>query len=98
MRTSYQPDTGLTTTGLMSTWRFHPYGTPHARSNGYWNTEAGLSTVVAPPAPYLTPPTTNPSGGISEATADAETNKTITEEDQAPVSSFYCPHIPHVTE
>ena len=71
---------------------------PCARSDEHRNAEAVSSTLVAPPTTYLAPPTANPSGGISEATADAEMNQTFTEEDAAPVSNFYCSHIPHVTE
>jgi len=82
----------------MSKVRFHPYGMPHARLKEHWNAEAGPSTLVPPPIPYMALPTTHPSRGISEATADAESNDTITEEDAAPVSDFYQSHIPHVTE
>jgi len=82
----------------MPAWRFSPYGTLPARPNEYRNAEAGPSTLVPPPAPYLALPTINPSGGISEAAADAANNRTDTEEDVAPVSNFYCSHIPRVTE
>ena len=82
----------------MSTGRFQPYGMSHTRSNECWNAEAGLSGLVAPPATYVDPSTPQPSGEVSETTADAETNQTITEEDKVPVSNFYCSRIPHVTE
>jgi hypothetical protein len=68
------------------------------RTNEHRNAEAGPSTLALPPVPYVGPPTSQPSGGISETTADAETKETITEEDEAPVSDFYCSHIPRVTE
>jgi len=70
---------------------------PRARLNEYANAEAGPSNLAPPLVSYAAPPTTYPSGGSSEATADAE-EQTVTEEDVAPVSNFYCSHIPHVTE
>ena len=82
----------------MSTGRFQPYGMFHTHSNEYWNAEADPSALVAPPATYVDPSVPQPSGGISETTADAETNQTLTEEDKVPVSKFYCSRIPHVTE
>ena len=80
-----------------STGRFQPYGRSRTRPNEHRNAEAGPSTLAPPPIPHVGPPTPQPSGGISETTADAE-NQTISEEDKAPVSDFYCSHIPHVTE
>jgi len=70
-----------------------------SRANCHRNPEAGPSTLVAPPAPRIDPPTPQPSGGTpdSETTADAETQQT-TEEDRTPVSNFYWSHIPRVTE
>ena len=82
----------------MSAWRFQPYGTPRDRSNERANAEAGPSTLPPPSIPYLALPTAYPSGGTSEARANAEINNPVTEENTAPVSSFYCSHIPHVTE
>ena len=81
-----------------STGRFRPYGTSCAYTNEHRNAEAGPSTRVPPPAPYVGWPMLQPSGGISEMTADAEKTNTITEEDEVPVSDFYCSHILHVTE
>ena len=83
---------------MMQTWRFRPYEAPRARSSEHANAEAGPSNSAPPLAPYEAPSPTNPSGGISEAAADAEKNTQGTEEDVAPVSNFYCSHIPHVTE
>ena len=82
----------------MPTWRFQPYGASGAHSNEYTNAEAGPSNLAPPLIPYVAPSTTHPSGGTSEATANAENYPTITEEDATPVSNFYCPRIPHVTE
>ena len=98
MHTYHQLSTGPTRTGLTQTGRFQPYGMSHTRPNEYWNAEAGLSIMVAPPAQYVHPPTWQPSGGIPETTADAETTQTFTEEDKVPVSDLYCSHIPRVTE
>jgi len=80
----------------MSTWRFKPYDASRARPNEHGNAEAGPSNLV--PIPFVAQLTAHPSGGTSETTADAETNQTITEEDAAPVSNFYCSHVPHVIE
>jgi len=70
----------------------------HAHPDEYVNTEAGPSTLVLPPVPYVDQLTSQPPGGITEATADADTIKQSTEEDRATVSSFYWSHIPRVTE
>ena len=70
--------------------RFQPYGMSSARPNEYWNAEAGPSTsLTAPFVPSVDLPIQQPSGWISETTADAETTQTITEEHEVPVSSFY---------
>ena len=74
-----------------------PYGVARTHLDLYKNAEAGPSTLVAPPIPYISQPTTRPSGGISETTADAN-KQTITEEHRSSVSSFYRSHIPHATE
>jgi len=84
----YQPSTGANRTGLISTARFQPYGMSHSRTNEYGYAEAGPSTMVPQSVPYVGLPTLQPSGGISETTADAESNQTNTEEDKAPVSIF----------
>jgi hypothetical protein len=91
METPYQPSTRM-----VQTWRFQPYGTPRARSNE--NAEAGPSNLTPPLVSYEAPPTTYPPGGTSEATTDAESDRTIVEADAAPVSKFYCSRIPHITE
>ena len=82
----------------MPTGRFQPYGMSRTRPNEYRNAEAGPSTLTAPLIPYFDLPTSQPPGGISETTANAEPEHTITEEEEAPVSNFYCSRIPHVTE
>ena len=97
VHTYHQPSTGPTRTE--STRRFQPYGMSRPRLNEHRNAEAGPSTLVPPPVPYVGLPTLQPSRGvISETTADAETIQTTTEEDKVPVSNFYCSHIPRVTE
>jgi len=95
---SYWASTGPTRTGPMQTGRPQPYGMPRTHPNERENAEAGPSNLVALPVPYVGPPAPQPSGGISETTADAEINQTITEEEETTVSNFYCSHIPHVTE
>jgi len=80
----------------MSTWRFQPYGASRARPIEHENAVAGPSNLVS--IPSTAPLTTNPSGGLSEETADADNNQQVSEEDGAPVSNFYCSHIPRVTE
>ncbi|KAF9647939.1 hypothetical protein BDM02DRAFT_3116265 [Thelephora ganbajun] len=82
--TPHQPSTDLSRTWLMPTRQFRPYGEPRARFDEHRNAEAGPSTLVPPPAPYLALATTNPSGGSSEATADAVSEQKTTEEDTAP--------------
>ena len=74
-----------------------PYGVSRTRPNWHGNAEAGPSTLLTPPVPYISQPTTRPSGGISKTVADT-INQSITEEHRASVSNFYCSHIPHATE
>ena len=96
MFTYPQPGTGPARAGMA---RFHPYGRSYARRNEHRNAEAGPSTLLPAPVPYVGYPTLQPSGGmISETTANAEITQSITEEDKVPVSNFYCPHIPRVIE
>ena len=83
---------------MMESWRFQPYETPYDISNEYTNAEAGPSNFAPPLVSYVTAPHTNPSGGISEAMADATNDQTVIEEEAAPVSDFYCSRAPHVTE
>ena len=82
----------------MPTGRFQPYGMSHTRPNRYRNAEAGPSTQVVPPTPYVGPSMPQPSGGRSETTADAEEIQYTTEEEEVPVSVFYCSRIPRVAE
>jgi len=98
MRSSRQPSTGPTRTGMMPGWQSQPYGTPRARSNEHMDAEARSSTLMPPLIPYPALPIAGPSGGLPETTADAEIDQTETDEDIAPVSIFYCSHIHHVTE
>ena len=63
------------------------------------NAEAGPSTLVPPPVPYVGSPTPEPSGGLpSETSADAEQTNPTKEEDEVPVSHFYRSRIPHLIE
>jgi hypothetical protein len=96
----HQPSYGLrlSTTELTPSWRPRPHVTPRAHLDEPVYAEAGPSTLVPLCDSPLAPPTTNPTGGTSEETADAENDQTITEENTAPVSGFYCSHISHVTE
>jgi len=80
------------------TLRFQPYGTPSARLSEHTNAEAGPSTLTPLHISYMVSSAMHPAGGLSEATADADNNQSIIEEDAAPVSSFYCSRIPRVTE
>ena len=89
---------GVSKTGTTDRWRFTPYETYHSRPTMHENAEAGPSTQPPPPVPYDMRPTTQPTGGSSEATADAEQTESFTEEDGAPVSDCYCSPVPHVTD
>ena len=82
---------------MTRTGRYQPYGVSRTRSAWDRNAEAGPSTLVAPPVPHTGPQTIQPSGWISETTADTS-NQKVTEERRASVSNFYCSHIPRVTE
>ena len=98
VRSPHQPSPGPPRTGMIRMGRFQPYEVSRTRPNEHRNTEAGPSTPVPLPLPYVGPPTPKPSGGISETPADAKKNQSDTEGDKGPVSKFYCSHIPHVTE
>ena len=78
--------------------RYQPYGTSRTRRVGHVNAEAGPSTLMPPHFPYVGLPIPQPTGGISETTANAANNKKITEEKEAPVSNFYRSHLPRVTK
>ena len=82
----------------MPTERFQPYEMSHTRLDEYRDAEAGSSTLMVPPVPYVGPPMLQPSGGRSATTADAELIHQVTEEEEVPVSKFYCSHIPRVAE
>ena len=77
---------------------FQLYAVPRTHPSGHGNAEAGPSTLVTPSVPYIDLTVPEPSGGISETTADAKTDAPVTEEDGVSVSNFYCSHIPRVTE
>ena len=82
----------------MQTGRFQPYVMARARLYEHRNAEAGPSTLMLPPTPYVDQRRSHPPGGISETTADAVTTNQITEEDRVTVSHFYCSHVPRVSE
>ena len=94
----HQPSTGPARTELMPMRRFQPYGMPSTCLDERVNAEAGPSTLAPPHFPYVDWTTSQPSGGRSETTADAEQHQTLTEEDRATVSNFYCSRVPRVTE
>jgi len=94
----HPPNAGPTRTELLSVEKFQPYRMSRARLDKHRNAEAGPSNLGFSPIPYVSQPLSQPPGGISEATADADTTNISTEEDRATVSNFYCSHIPHVTE
>jgi len=75
-----------------------PYDTYHDRNGMYGNPEAGPSNKASPPFPDGDWQTAQPTGGTPETTADAEQNQTTTEDDEIPVSNFYCSPVPHVTD
>ncbi|KAF9648629.1 hypothetical protein BDM02DRAFT_2210417 [Thelephora ganbajun] len=93
----HRPRLGVIRIGMTDSQRFTPYEKYGARLKTHGTVEAGPSTRMFLPILCDTPPTTQPTGGISETTADAEQAKTITE-DEAPVSNFYCSPIPRVTD
>ena len=98
VQTPYHPSVDSSGAGTIQTYRYSPYETPHSQSNKYTDMGAGPSYSVLQATPHVTCPPANPSGGSSEATADAETPLIITEEEETSVSNFYCSHVPHVTE
>ena len=94
VRTNHQPKTGPARTGKDRKQRHQPYGTDRARGTEGTGAVAGPSTL--PPSPVLSvrSPTTQPSGGTSEATTDAENDQLTQEEDEVPVSNCYRSRIP----
>ena len=79
------------------TRQFRTHTTPHAPANEHGNAEAGPSTRVPQPTPYVDPPTPQPSEGTPEATVDAE-YQTSTEEHGVPVGHYCCLRILCATE
>ena len=98
MQNSYQPGVNPTGLGTIHMWQTEPYLMRYIDSDEYANIEAGPSNFVPLYTTYMAQPFTNPSGGSSEATAYAKHTNTFTEENAAPVSNFYCSHVPRVTE
>ena len=73
----------------MSTRRFQPYeSVSGARFDKYRDTEAGPATLVPSPIRHSTPQIRRHSRRTSKATADAEIDQTVAEEDEVTVSSF----------
>ena len=86
----YQPSDGPARTTPMPRGRSGPYERHRSPPGIYANAEAGPSTFAAPLDPHLE----LPPGGISEPTANAEQKQIITEEEETPVSDFYCSQSP----
>ena len=78
-------------------WPTEPYLTHYADSDEYANIDAGPPYLVPLHTPYMAHPSTNSSGGSSEATVNAG-NTTKFTEDAVPISNFYCSHVPRATE
>ena len=93
-----RPWTGPTRPEMMPIVWFQLYGVTRTHPNGHSDVEAGPSTLVALPIPYVNPPTSQPSGGTSKTTAYAKKKKRATERGGASVSIFRCSHLPRVTE
>jgi hypothetical protein len=83
---------------MKTNWVLQDYSATGTRVVGHTNAEAGPSTLRPPPAPSVGSPTPQPSGWLSETSADAEKSHTITEEAEVPVSNFYRSHVPRVIE
>ena len=88
--TPYQPSVGPTRTMPMPRGRSEPFERHRPGPGRHANAEAGPSTFAAPLDPHLE----LPPGGISEPTANAEQKQIITEEEETPVSDFYCSQSP----
>ena len=84
-------------TGMVDSRRFKLYGVYYANSTIYENTEAGPPSQLPPQVLYDTRRTIRPTGGMPETTADAE-HQPLTEEEEAPVSDFYCSPVPRVND
>jgi len=97
LNTSHRQRAGQTGPEMTQGRRYHPYEMPRTRLDSHRNAEAGPSTLAAPSVPHVGRPTTQPSGGISERRADAQTTHSITENLRAAVSNFYCSHVSRVT-
>ena len=83
---------------MTQAYSYPPYKLPRVHSNQYANAGVGppTSNLALPFNPYVMPPK-NPPGGSSEATANAETNPTVTQEEAA-VSNVYRLRTLRVTE
>jgi hypothetical protein len=83
---------------MKTNWVLQDYSATGTRVVGHTNAKAGPSTLRPPPGPFVGSPTPQPSGWLSETSAGAEQSYPTTEEEEAPVSGFYRPHIPRVVE
>ena len=81
-----------------SSGRFQPYGTPRGGANRRRSAEVGPSTLVPSFPPDVESPWSQSPGWTPETTADAETNRSTKEEEEALVSSFYRSRILRVAE
>ena len=98
MQNHHHSHSGATRTEMLDSWRFTPYGGYSARPITHGTTVARPSTHIPLYIQHYAPPTIQPTGGLSETAANAEHNQTYTEEDESPVSDFYCSRIPHVSD
>ena len=98
MLNHHQPQPGATRTRVTDSRRFTPYGRYGVHPIVYEETEVGPSLYVPPPIPHDATPTMIPAGGIPKTTAHAEHKQSNTEEQESPVSDFYCSPIPRVAD
>ena len=98
VQTLNQSMSGPARTGQTSAHRFQPYRMSRARETEYQNTEAVPSAAMLSEVPFAGSSIPQATGGsIPETTADATNEQPTTEGEEAPVSSYYCSHPPHVT-
>ena len=93
-----QPSVVRAEPGQVRQFRRHR-GAHRTIRNEHTNAEAGPSSLALSYVPSVGTPTPQPSGGISETTADAETNNNNnTEENKGSVSNFYRSRIPRAAD
>jgi hypothetical protein len=79
---------------METNWQFQDSSTLGAYVVGHANVEAGPSAVRPSPISFVGSIMPQPSGWVSETSADAEQHHSIIDEDEVPVSDFYHSHIP----